>query len=83
MNKEKMNRRLKEFIELVTKLGNLPKVWEYKTFDGLDQRLWFESITKLDKYQEFIKIIDNLLALKGLIRLTDDQRENIFFTNYG
>ena len=78
MTNEIIIKRIQELKETIRRIKNLPKVRQCTTFDGEDQRLWFESISKIKEFNNYIEEIDSLLSQYGITRLTDEEREEEF-----
>lgn len=69
-----------EFIKTVIKWQNLPKVWKAKFETGEDMRLWFDSISKLESYQEFTEEVKKILKNYNVKILTDEEKKIEFLT---
>ena len=78
MTKELYNNRTKEFKEFISKNHRLPKVWEMRFSDSEDMRLWFNKISKADKFQNFILEIDRILQQFKSKILNDNEKEQEF-----
>lgn len=78
MSKDLFEKRSLEFIENIIKNKRLPKVWEFKFKDGEDQRLWFNKISKLDKFKEFVNKVNETLERFGSKQLNDLEKEEEF-----
>lgn len=78
MSKELFKQKKYEFVETLMREKRLPKVWEFKFSDGQDQRLWFDSISKLPLYNEFINEINILLNKFNIKALNDKEKEEEF-----
>ena len=78
MPKELYNNRTKEFKEFVSTNHRLPKVWEIRFSDGEDMRLWFNKISKVDKFQPFILEIGSILQQFNSKILNDNEKEQEF-----
>lgn len=81
MSKELFNKRKKEFIDFITKEQKLPRVWEGRFSDNSDMRLWFNSVSKLEKFKDFTEEIYNMLKQVGFEILSDNEKEQEFL-NY-
>ena len=64
-----------EFIKTVIRWQNLPKVWKAKFDTGEDMRLWFDSISKLEKFKDFTEEVKNILKNYNVKILTDDEKK--------
>lgn len=78
MSRELFEKRKLEFLKTITKTGNLPKVWEVRFTDGDDQRLWFNKISKLEEFKDYINEVNTLLNNYNTHILTDIEREEEF-----
>lgn len=78
MSNDLFEKRSLEFIENIIKNKRLPKVWELKFKDGQDQRLWFNKISKLDKFKEFVNKVNETLEKFGSKLLSDLEKEEEF-----
>ena len=78
MSNDLFEKRSLEFIENILKNKRLPKVWEVKFKDGDDQRLWFNKISKLDKFKEFVNKVNETLEKFGSKLLSDLEKEEEF-----
>jgi len=80
MNKNLFKKRKFEFVETIIKLKRLPKVWEYNFTDREDQRLWFDTISKIEEYKDITKEIEVVLKQYN-IKLLSDKEKEIEFLN--
>ena len=71
------DQRRKEFIETIKKIGNLPKLWEYRFIDGEDQRLWFNKLKSIPKFQELYSEVNKVLASFGRTIIPDKEKEQV------
>ena len=78
MSNDLFEKRSLEFIENILKNKRLPKVWEVKFKDGEDQRLWFNTISKLDKFKDFVNKVNETLESFGSKLLSDIEKEEAF-----
>lgn len=78
MSKEIFEKRKIEFKEFITREHRMPRIWEVKFNDNEDMRLWFNKITKLEKFKDFIDEINNILSKFDLKILTDKEKEQEF-----
>ena len=78
MSKELFEKRKIEFKEFVINEYRMPKIWEVKFSDNEDMRLWFNKISKVEKFKEFISEINNLLNKFDLKILSDKEKEQEF-----
>jgi len=78
MSKNLFKKKKIEFIENILKNKRLPKVWEVKFKDGGDQRLWFNKISKLDKFKEFVNKVNETLEKFDSQLLSDLEKEEEF-----
>ena len=67
-----------EFIKTVIRWKNLPKVWKAKFDTGEDMRLWFDSISKLEKHKDFTEEVKNVLKNYNVTILTDEEKKKQF-----
>lgn len=79
MKKELIEKRKQEFKEIVTREKRMPKIWEFRFSDREDMRLWFNKISALDKFKDFIDEVNNLLNQFGGKLLTNKEKEEEFF----
>jgi len=79
MGKELFERRKNEFKEIVMREKRMPKIWEFRFSDREDMRLWFNKISALDKFKDFIDEINILLNQFGGKILTNKEKEEEFF----
>lgn len=78
MGKELFEQRKLEFKQIIQKENRLPKVWEFKFTDGADARLWFDGLTKVEKYKDFINEVNGLLSKNNIHLLNDSEKEEQF-----
>lgn len=78
MSKELFEDRRIEFKEFVIHNHRMPRIWEVRFSDNEDMRLWFNKITKLEKFKDFIDEINNILSKFDLKILTDKEKEQEF-----
>ena len=78
MSNDLFEKRSLEFIESIIKNKRLTKVWEFKFKDGEDQRLWFNKISKLEKFKEFVNKVNKTLESFGSKQLNDLEKEEEF-----
>jgi len=78
MGNDLFERRKKEFREIVIREKRLPKVWEFCFSDREDTRLWFNKISKLDKFKSFIEEINAILNEFEKKVLNDLEKEQEF-----
>lgn len=81
MSKELFEKRKSEFKEFITREHRMPRIWEVRFGDNEDMRLWFNKISKVEKYKDFINEISNLLSEFDLKILSDKEKEQEFM-NY-
>ena len=79
MKKELIEKRKQEFKEIVTREKRMPKIWEFRFSDREDMRLWFNKISALDKFKDFIDEVNSLLNQFGGKLLTNKEKEEEFF----
>lgn len=79
MGKELFGTRKNEFKEIVMREKRLPKIWEFRFSDRDDMRLWFNKISALDKFKDFIDEINTLLNQFGGKILSNKEKEEEFF----
>lgn len=76
--RELYKKYLEEF-KLIVKDGKLPKVGEYRFFDGVDVRTWFDKTYTLNT--ECIIGLQRIINDNDVIILSDSEKEEIF-TNF-
>ena len=81
MAKELFEKRKKEFKEFVTREHKMPKMWEVRFSDNEDMRLWFNKISKIEKYKNFLAEINDILSNFDLKILSNEEKEQEFL-NY-
>lgn len=81
MSKELFEKRKIEFKDFVAKEHRMPKIWEVRFSDNEDMRLWFNKISKVEKYKDFINEIRNILSEFDLKILSNKEKEQEFM-NY-
>ena len=75
MSRNLFEKRKLEFIKIVVKEQRLPKVWEFKFADGEDMRVWFNQISKVERFKDFINEVNSILDKFGKKVLTDKEKE--------
>ena len=75
MSRNLFEKRKLEFIKTVVKEQRLPKVWEFKFADGEDMRVWFNQISKIERFKDFINEVNSILEKFGSKVLTDKEKE--------
>lgn len=78
MSKELFEKRKIEFKEFVTREHRMPRIWEVRFSDNEDMRLWFNKISKVEKYKDFINEINSLLSNFDLKILSNKEKEQEF-----
>lgn len=78
MSKELFEKRKIEFKEFVTREHRMPRIWEVRFSDNEDIRLWFNKISKVEKYKDFINEINSLLSNFDLKILSNKEKEQEF-----
>lgn len=78
MSKELFEKRKNEFKDFVAREHRIPRIWEERFSDNEDMRLWFNKISKVEKYKGFINEINNLLSKFDLKILSDKEKEQEF-----
>lgn len=81
MSKELYDNRKKDFKNFVIRMERLPRMWEIRFSDSEDMRLWFNKISKLTDFQDFVIEINNILKEYDSKILNDKEREEEFL-NY-
>ena len=83
MSENLFEKRKLEFIKIILEEKRLPKVWEFRFTDGEDMRLWFNKISKLEKYNSFINEVNSVLSKYNLKILSDKEKEEEFLNYIG
>lgn len=83
MSKQLFEKRKLEFIGTVAKERRLPKTWEYSFADGEDMRVWFDKISNLDAFKNFVNQINGILSNFDKKILTDKEKEEEFLNCIG
>ena len=78
MSKKLYEKRKNEFKDFVAREHRMPKIWEVRFSDNEDMRLWFNKISKVEKFKNFINEISNLLSEFDLKILSDNGKEQEF-----
>lgn len=78
MSKNLFDKRKSEFLQAIKKDQRLPKLWEYVFTDGEDMRLWFNKISKVEQFKDFVAEVENVLGIYNKKILTDREREGEF-----
>ena len=78
MSKELFEKRKIEFKEFVTKEHKMPRIWEVRFSDNEDMRLWFNKISKIEKYKSFFIEINEILSNFDLKILSNEEKEQEF-----
>ena len=81
MSKELFEKRKIEFKEFVTREHKMPRIWEVRFSDNEDMRLWFNKISKIEKYKNFFTEINEILSNFDLKILSNEEKEQEFI-NY-
>lgn len=78
MKRELFKRRKYEFVSVINNIKRLPNIGEYYFTDGEDMRLWYDAITKLTVYNDYIKEINILVKKYDIKCLTDEEKKQEF-----
>ena len=78
MSKELFEKRKNEFKVFITREHRMPRIWEVRFSDNEDKRLWFNKISKVEKYKDFINEINSLLSNFDLKILSNKEKEQEF-----
>lgn len=78
MSKELFEKRKIEFKNFIIKEHRMPMVWEVRFNDNEDMRLWFNKISKLKEFKEYVNEVNNILKEYGLKILSDKEKEHEF-----
>lgn len=78
MSKKLFEKRKIEFKEFVTREHRMPRIWEVRFSDNEDMRLWFNKISKVERYKDFINEINSLLSNFDLKILSNKEKEQEF-----
>ena len=78
MGRNLFEKRKQQFIELIDKNGGLPRTGEFRFGDGEDMRVWFNTISKLERFKDFINEVNDILEKFGSKVLTDKEKEEEF-----
>ena len=78
MSKKLFEKRKIEFKEFVTREHKMPRIWEVRFSDNEDMRLWFNKISKVERYKDFINEINSLLSNFDLKILSNKEKEQEF-----
>ena len=81
MLKNLFEKRKSEFKNYVLDNHILPKVWKVRFSDGTDMRIWFNKISKVAEFKDFITEIDDILNKYDSKVLSDKEKEEEFL-NY-
>ena len=81
MSKELFEKRKIEFKEFVTREHKMPRIWEAIFSDNEEMRLWFNKISKIEKYKKIFTEINEILSNFDLKILSDEEKEQEFI-NY-
>lgn len=81
MSKELFEKRKIEFKNFITIERRMPKIWEVRFSDSEDMRLWFNKISKLENFKDFVNEINIILGKYNLKILSDKEKEREFM-NY-
>ena len=80
MAKDLYEKRKVEFKEFVKREHRLPRIWEVRFGDTEDMRLWFNKISEVKIFKDYITEIDNILSNYDLKVLSDQDKEFEFIT---
>ena len=78
MSKELFEKRKNEFKVFITREHRMPRIWEVRFSDNEDMRLWFNKISKVERYKDFINEINSLLSNFDLKILSNKEKEQEF-----
>lgn len=78
MKTELFKRRKYEFVETIMKIKRLPNNWEYTFSDGEDMRKWYDDISKLGVYDDYIKEIKIVINKYHISSLSDEDKKQEF-----
>ena len=78
MSKKLFEKRKIEFKEFVTREHRMPRIWGVRFSDNEDMRLWFNKISKVERYKDFINEINSLLSNFDLKILSNKEKEQEF-----
>lgn len=78
MKKELFKIRKYELVEVINNIKRLPNIWEYTFSDGEDMRMWYDSISQLGIYNDYIREINILINKYNISLLSDKEREEQF-----
>lgn len=78
MKKELFKIRKYELVEVINRIKRLPNIWEYTFSDGEDMRRWYDSISQLGIYNDYIREINILINKYHIRTLSDKEREEQF-----
>ena len=83
MSESLFEKRKLEFIKTILEEQRLPKVWEFRFSDGEDMRLWFNKISKVEKFNDFVNEVNSILSKYNLKVLSDKEKEEEFLNYIG
>ena len=78
MKKELFKIRKYELVEVINRIKRLPNIWEYTFSDGEDMRIWYDSISQLGIYNDYIREINILINKYRIRTLSDKELEEQF-----
>lgn len=78
MKKELFKIRKYELVEVINRIKRLPNIWEYTFSDGEDMRRWYDSISQLGIYNDYIREINILINKYNISLLSDKELEEQF-----
>ena len=78
MKKELFKIRKYELVEVINHIKRLPNIWEYTFSDGEDMRRWYDSISQLGIYNDYIREINILINKYHIRTLSDKELEEQF-----
>lgn len=78
MKKELFKIRKYELVEVINRIKRLPNIWEYTFSDGEDMRKWYDSISQLGIYNDYIREINILINKYHIRTLSDKELEEQF-----
>lgn len=81
MSKELFEDRKIELKNFIIENHRMPRIWEVRFSDNEDMRLWFNKISKIDKFKDYVNEVNSLLNKFDLKVLSNKEKEQEF-TNY-
>lgn len=78
MSKDLFEKRKIELKNFIIENHRMPRIWEVRFNDNEDMRLWFNKISKIDKFKDYVIEINNLLNKYDLKVLSNKEKEQEF-----